>query len=154
MHGFWNRSKFGFFETWSEASGDVWDGQGWCKTCLYWSPLMFGSVWECLMLIWDNFPLTHLPPTSQQTILPWPDIMIGTKPALHLGSAIFHLLLCHLLPQTCPSIKYLRKNAKQVKSGSCQLSLGGSKSLDRFQKKSKYWIFWTSVRGVWDGFGW
>ena len=38
---------------------------------------MFGSVWDSLILVWDNFPLTHLPPTSQQTISPYPEIMIG-----------------------------------------------------------------------------
>ena len=84
-----NRSKFGFSEPWSEASGDVWDGQGWCKTCLYWSPLMFGSVWECLKLIWDNFPLTPLPPTSQQTLSSFLQIMIGTIQGAKLRSAIF-----------------------------------------------------------------
>ena len=62
-----NRSKFGFSATWSEASGDVWGGQGWHKSCSYWSPLMFGSVWDCLTLIWNHFAKAHLPPTSQQT---------------------------------------------------------------------------------------
>ena len=77
-----NLPKFGFFQTWSEASGDVWDGFGWEKSCLYWSLLMFGSAWDCFMLTWDNFSLTHLPPTSLNHLSPFPDIMIGTKVAL------------------------------------------------------------------------
>ena len=44
----------GFSEARSEASGDAWDGFGWQESCLYWSLLMFGSVWDCLMLIWDG----------------------------------------------------------------------------------------------------
>ena len=62
---------------WSEASGDFWEGQGWHKSCSYWSPLMFGSVWDCLTLIWNHFAKAHLPPTSQQTISPFPEIVIG-----------------------------------------------------------------------------
>ena len=29
-----------------------------------------------------------------------------------------------------------------------------SMPIDRFQNKSKSWIFWSLVRGVWDDFGW
>ena len=77
--------NLGSSEAQSEASGDAWDGFGWLKSSWYWSILMFWSVWNFLLLIWDNFPLTHLPPTSRQTILPWPNIMIGKNPALQLG---------------------------------------------------------------------
>ena len=55
---------------------------------------MFGGLWDCLLLIkvdLGQHPLTHLPPTSQQTILPWPDIMVGSRRALQWGSAIFQV---------------------------------------------------------------
>ena len=52
---------------------------------------MFGSVWDCLLLIWDNFSLTHLPPTSQQTISPFPEIMIGKNLRLPYCFVIFQL---------------------------------------------------------------
>ena len=97
---FQNKSKSWIF--WSLVRG-VWDDFGWYKSCFYCPRLMFGWLWDYLLLNkvdLGQLPLTHLPPTSQQTILPWPDIMIGTDPGPELGSAIFHLLLCHLLAQT------------------------------------------------------
>ena len=86
-----NLPKFGFFQTWSEASGDVWDGFGWEKSCLYWSLLMFGSAWDCFMLTWDNFSLTHLPPTSLNHPSPFPEIMIGTESLPRFSSAILRV---------------------------------------------------------------
>ena len=46
--------NLGSSEARSEASGDAWDGFGWQESCFYWSLLMFGSVWDCLMLVWDD----------------------------------------------------------------------------------------------------
>ena len=52
---FKKKSKSRIF--WTSVRG-VWDDFGWLKSCFYWSRLMFGSVWTCLLLIWDN--LMHL----------------------------------------------------------------------------------------------
>ena len=52
---------------------------------------MFGSAWDCFMLTWDNFSLTHLPPTSLNHPSPFPDIMIGTDSRPELCSAIFQV---------------------------------------------------------------
>ena len=65
---------------WGSVRG-VWGllGRFWLKGKLF--VLVPFDVWKCLGLSnahlgWSG--TTHLPPTSQQTILPWPDIMMGT----------------------------------------------------------------------------
>ena len=50
---------------------------------------MFGSAWDCFMLTWDNFPLTHLPPTSLNHPSPFPEIMIGTDSRIQDADLIF-----------------------------------------------------------------
>ena len=64
---------------------------------------MVGWLWGCLMLIkvdLRQLPIDTFPPTSQQTLLPYPNIMIGTEVAGELGEFIFDILLCHILAQS------------------------------------------------------
>ena len=154
---FQNRSKFGFLETWSKASGDVWDGYGWCKSCLYWSPLMFGSVWDSLLVIWDNFPLTHLPPASQQTLSPFLQIMIGFESLIPYHSLIFQLR--ELLLRLNTASPYTNSGSEPQKlRGKLPIDLrAGSGSFDQVRNRSKFGLSstWSEASGdVWGGQGW
>ena len=79
---------------------------------------MFWWLWDCLLLIkvdLGQHPLTHLPPTSQQTILPWPNIMVGSRWALQWGSAIFQVrdpIFWLKVSNTCSILGKLRNRSK------------------------------------------
>ena len=113
---------------------------------------MFGRLWNCLMLITVDLG-QHLPPTGQQTILPWPDIMIGTIKHRENAPFVFQVREPRFgvkLPDPYITRQFWSKRSKVEVAN---WASGGSKSPDRFQEKSKYWIFWNSVRGVLEGFG-